>query len=252
MAKPINDERRNNIVQYVLNQKRATVTDLAKKFEVTTETIRKDLLYLDKNNILLKGHGVVTVANSYLENEFALKKNENTDAKIQIAKRAADQIPPNCVIFLDSGTTALQLAKILNLRSDLIIVSNSALISQISSTSDNQILIMGGELRKKSFSYVGHWTIQSLQQIHIDIAFLSCSGFHSDGPSIHSYRELQIKQAVIENTHKVILIADTSKFQQESLYRYARFSAFDLLIAERSLKKIERDYFPSALNILES
>jgi len=251
VAKPINNERRNSLVQYVLNQKKATVIELAEKFNVSTETIRKDLLYLDQNNILLKGHGVVSVTNSYLENEFAIKETENTAAKIQIAKRAAAQIPENCVIFLDSGTTALQLAKILNLRKDLIIVSNSALISQISATSNNQILIAGGELRKKSFSYVGHWALQSLQQIHIDIAFLSCSGFHSDGPSIHSYRELEIKQTVIENSHKTILIADTNKFNKESLYRYATFSAFDLFIPERQLSKQEKERFPHTLNILE-
>ena len=251
MAKPINNERRNNIVNYVINNGSVTVIELAEKFNVSTETIRKDLAYLHENNILNKGHGTVTAASSYLENEFALKERECLDAKIHIAQRAATQVPQNGVVFLDSGTTALQLAKILNLRNDLIIVSNSAVIPQVLSTSTNQVLIAGGELRKRSFSYVVNWVLQAIKQIKIDVAFLSCSGFHADGPSIHSYRELEIKQAVITSAKKTILMANTDKFFTESLYRYASFSAFDLMITERKLTPEERKHFPELLTIMD-
>lgn len=251
MAKPINNERRNKIVNYVITNGSVTVNELAEKFNVSTETIRKDLSYLHENNILSKGHGTVTAASSYLENEFALKERESLDAKIHIAQRAATQVPQNGVVFLDSGTTALQLAKILNLRNDLIIVSNSAVAAQVLSTSANQILITGGELRKKSFSYVGNWALQAIKQIKIDIAFLSCSGFHADGPSIHSYRELEIKQVVITNAKKTILMANTEKITTESLYRYASFSAFDLMITERKLSPEERRHFPETLTIMD-
>jgi DeoR/GlpR family transcriptional regulator of sugar metabolism len=251
LAKPINNERRNKIVNYVISNGSATVNDLAKEFNVSTETIRKDLTSLHENNILSKGHGTVTVASSYLENEFALKESDNLEAKIHIAQRAATQVPQNGVIFLDSGTTALQLAKILNLRDDLIIVSNSAIAAQVLSTSKNQILITGGELRKKSLSYVGNWALKAINHIKIDIAFLSCSGFHADGPSIHSYRELEIKQAVIKSAKKTILMVNTSKIVTESLYRYVSFSAFDLMITERKLTPEEREKFPETLNIMD-
>ncbi|CUH96043.1 hypothetical protein P22_2131 [Propionispora sp. 2/2-37] len=251
MAKPINNERRNQIVNYVITNGTATVNELSERFKVSTETIRKDLSYLHENNILSKGHGTVTAASSYLENEFALKEQESLDAKIHIAQRAATQVPQNGVVFLDSGTTALQLAKILNLRNDLIIVSNSAIAAQVLSTSANQILITGGELRKKSFSYVGNWALQAIKQIKIDIAFLSCSGFHADGPSIHSYRELEIKQAIMTSAKKTILMANTGKIGKESLYRYATFSAFAFMITERKLSPEERKHFPETLTIMD-
>lgn len=250
MAKPINNERRNKIVHYVISNGTVTVHELSEKFNVSTETIRKDLTYLHENNILSKGHGVVTAASSYLENEFVLKENENIDAKIRIADLCARQVTQKCVLFLDSGTTALQLAKILNLRKDLIIVSNSAVVAQLLSNSANQILIAGGELRKKSFSYVGTWALYALQQIRIDIAFISCSGFHEDGPSIHSYRELEVKQAVIKSAKKKILMADTNKLTKESLYRYALFSDFDLFITERELTSDEKKRIPPSLDII--
>jgi len=119
------------------------------------------------------------------------------------------------------------------------------------STSKNQILITGGELRKKSLSYVGNWALKAINHIKIDIAFLSCSGFHTDGPSIHSYRELEIKQAVIKSAKKTILMVNTSKIVTESLYRYVSFSAFDLMITERKLTPEERDKFPDTLNIMD-
>lgn len=251
MAKPINNERRNKIVHYVIEKTSATVNDLAREFGVSTETIRKDLAYLHENNILSKGHGVVTAASSYLENAFALKENKNIESKIRIAEKAALQIPQKGVIFLDSGTTAVQLAKILNLKKDLIIVSNSAVASQTLSSSANQILIAGGELRKKSLSYVGIWATRAIGQIKIDIAFLSCSGFHEDGPSIDSYRELEIKQAALKSAKKSILMANTHKFAKQSLYNYAPYSAFSMLITERKLTDDERGLFPKALQILD-
>lgn len=251
MAKPINNERRNKIVHSVIKKGSATVNDLAKEFGVTTETIRKDLTYLHENNILSKGHGVVTATSSYLENEFALKENKNIESKIRIAEKAAAQIPQKGVIFLDSGTTAVQLAKILNLKKDLIIVSNSAVASQTLSSSANQILIAGGDLRKKSLSYVGIWTTQAIRQIKIDVAFLSCSGFHEDGPSIDSYRELEIKQTVLKSANKSILLANTHKFEKQSLYNYAPFSAFAMLITERKLTPDERNKFPDTLDVLD-
>lgn len=114
-----------------------TVSELAKHFDVTTETIRKDLIYLDEKQILTKGHGVVTASSSYLGNPFAIKENENIEAKTRIAEIAAKQIQESGVILLDSGTTVMHLAKLLNLRDDLIIITNSMIATQILSSSKN-------------------------------------------------------------------------------------------------------------------
>ncbi|WP_196605094.1 DeoR/GlpR family DNA-binding transcription regulator [Pectinatus haikarae] len=249
MAKPINLERRNQIVQYVLAKGSVTVSELAKNFDVSMVTMRKDLDYLTSNNLLEKGHGIVNIAKSYTENSFSLKEEKNLKAKTLIAKKAAGLIRENNVVFLDSGSTTLQLAKILSVRDDIIIVSNSAIIGANLYNASCQILITGGELRKKSLSYVGPWTHMAIEQIKIDIAFLSCSGFQEKGPSIDSFRELSIKQDIIKKADTNILLADTSKFQRRSLYRYADFYNFSAFVTERALHDEELEKYADLKSI---
>ncbi|NDL62004.1 DeoR/GlpR family DNA-binding transcription regulator [Acerihabitans arboris] len=250
MAKPIDYERKNRIISHVVANGHAKVNELAELLGVTTETIRKDLAYLQEKKILEKGHGVVTPSSSYLENPYAVKERKDVEAKTQIAHLAASLVPEQGVVFLDSGTTVAQLAKQLNLRNDLTIVTNSMIAAQVLQDTGNQLLVTGGELRQASFSYVGSWAIKALQQIKVDIAFMGCDGFHDGGPSIRSFRELDIKEAAITSAKRSVLLADSSKFQQTGMYLYAPFESFDVFIIERALNAEEKQYLPDSLNML--
>lgn len=250
MAKPRDHERKNKIIHHVVAHGQAKVNELAELLGVTTETIRKDLAYLQEKNILARGHGVVTPSSSYLENPFAVKEGEHSDAKVQIAQLAATLIPENGVVFLDSGTTVVQLAKLLNLRRDLTIVTNSMIAAQMLQNTGNQLLVTGGQLRQASFSYVGNWARRALLQIKADIAFLGCDGFHAEGPSIRSFRELDIKETAIASAQRTVLLADSSKFSQTGMYCFAPFDAFELFVTERTLNDGERRFLPDPLKVL--
>ena len=102
LEKPVANDRRNKIIRYVVENGSAKINELAKKFNVSMETIRKDLVYLEERRILSKGHGAVSAASSYLENSFALKEGENLDEKVRVAEIAATIVPENGVILLDS------------------------------------------------------------------------------------------------------------------------------------------------------
>ncbi|PUF26127.1 DeoR/GlpR transcriptional regulator [Salmonella enterica subsp. enterica] len=249
MARPVDIERRNKIINVVLTNGRAKINDLAQMFDVTTETIRKDVTELSEKNILQKGHGIVLPASNYIENSLPYKISQNADAKSKIANYAASLITKKSVIFIDSGTTVLQLANILNMFDDLTIITNSMMAANTLSNSKNQLLVTGGELRPKSYSYVGAWTLRALRQSKIDVAFLGCDGFHPDGPTVGSYRELEAKEVVLGQAEKSILLADTSKITQQGLYCYCTFSELDLLIFERNLNDTERPYIPDSVKI---
>lgn len=250
MAKPIDYERKNRIISHVVNNGHARVNELAELLGVTTETIRKDLAYLHDKKILEKGHGVVTPSSSYLENPYAIKEGQDVEAKTQIAHLAANLVPEKGVVFLDSGTTVAQLAKQLNLRNDLTIVTNSMIAAQLLQNTGNKLLVTGGELRQASLSYVGHWARKALQQIKVDVAFMGCDGFHAEGPSIRSFRELDIKDAAMESAERSVLMADSSKFQQTGMYLYSSFDAFEAFIIERALTNDEQIRLPETVSIL--
>lgn len=249
MARPVDIERRNKIINVVLTNGRATINELAQMFNVTTETIRKDVTELHEKNILQKGYGIVLPASSYTENPLPYKISEHADAKSKIATYAASLIAEKNVVFIDSGTTALQLANVLNMFEHLTIITNSMMAANALSNSKNQLMVTGGELRPKSYSYVGAWTQRALRQTKIDIAFMSCDGFHSDGPTVGSYRELEAKEVVLSQTSKSVLLADTSKLTQQGLYCYCTFNELNMLIFERDLTEEERAIIPGTVEI---
>lgn len=110
MAKPIDTERRQKIVQYVMSHGKARVAELAEAFNVSGETIRKDLNELHNRNILHKGHGIVLPASAYLENVYARKAARHQEEKSRIAALAESLIPSEGVIYLDASSTVARLA----------------------------------------------------------------------------------------------------------------------------------------------
>ncbi|MBV7391899.1 DeoR/GlpR family DNA-binding transcription regulator [Enterococcus sp. ALS3] len=241
------EERKNKILHEVITKGEISINQLADELGVTTETIRKDVSFLDEKNLIEKKHGLVTKVNTFFENEFSVKENTQLPEKIKVAEMALNFIPENAAILLDTSTTVLQLAKLLVMRDDLTIVTNSLQISQVLANSDNQILLTGGLYRKKSNSYVGDWAIQAIKEMNLDVAFLGCDGFSATGPTIRSYQELEIKKIMVEQSKKNIVLADSAKLKNTGLYSYVDYQNLDVVIVERNLTEVERQAFPEEL-----
>lgn len=250
MARPIDNDRRSQIIQYVMQHGKARVGELADKFNVTTETIRKDLNDLHERNILHKGHGIVMPASAYRENLFAQKAANQQTEKGRIAALAETLVPAESVIYLDASSTVMQLAQLLNNHQGLTIITNSMSSAQALIGSDNNVMVTGGELRHKSYGYIGQWAERAVRQVHFDIAFFGCDGFHAQGPAIRAYPELAIKECAMAQAKKRILLADSSKLLAEGLYCFAAFRDLDMLICDRALTPKEEARFPLGLNIL--
>lgn len=250
MAKPVDGERRDKIVQYVIRHGKARVGELAEMFQVSGETIRKDLNELHNRNILHKGHGIVLPASAYLENVYARKAERYQEAKHRIAAFAVSLIPSEAVVYLDASSTVACLAGLLAGQHDLTIITNSMSSAQALAGSDNQVMVTGGELRHKSYGYIGQWAERAVRQVRFDIAFFGCDGFHTQGPAIRAYSELAVKECALAQADKRILLADSSKFGAEGLYCFATFRDIDLLISERLPDAAEQSRFPPGFTIL--
>lgn len=234
-----NFERQNRMLEYILKKEEVSINELSEVFHVTTETIRKDVGLLEKKNLVVKKHGFVSCTAPYDEAPMRLKSEKNKEAKIKIAELAIEFIPPKSSIILDSSSTNMHLARLLLSKSGLSIFTNSMPIVDLLMPSDNHVFMLGGALRTESQSFTGVWTEQILKQISADIAFLSCNGFSKEGPKIHSYGELGVKSAMVKNSLKTILLADTSKFGQHGLYTFADYADIDMMICEREITEME-------------
>ena len=190
-----------------------------------------------------------STSSNYLESHFDDKLFKNIDIKSRLAQKAVEMIPEKGVVILDSGTTILQIAKLLNLKSDLVIITSSLIAAQALENTKNQLLVTGGELRKKSMSFVGYWAANAIESIQADIAFIGCDGFHANGPCTRSYRELEVKKRILENSKEVVLVTDSSKFSIDGLYKFATFNQINYLITDTNIKKSQRELFPSNIEV---
>lgn len=227
-------ERRNKLKEMLLTSGSINSGEASAMFSVTPETIRKDLIFLEKQGFAKKSYGGAIAATRYIETPFEERSDENVAEKELIAEKAYTLIPETGVILLDAGSTALLLAKLLASREGLTIITNSISVCNALMSSQNQVYITGGQAKNTTRSLVGLWASNCLETISIDIAFLGTNGFHNfSGPTAESFQEAELKKKIISRCRQTIVLADSTKFSQNALAQYALWSEIDYLITNR-------------------
>ena len=224
-------ERRNKLIQLTNTFGSVRAAEIAKTMGVSTETIRKDLVFLHEKGLLHKRFGGAVAVNEFVEQPVDARSMENQDAKNRTAARAVDFIDGNNVIFIDSGSTLLCLARMFPNDRNLAVVTNSFKAVEYLVGADNSVFFVGGEVSGITMATSGFWSNFSLNTLKIDVAFLGSSGFQShNGPCSKTFADIQFKMEVIKNSCRNIVLADSSKFTSNAIAQYAEWSAIDALI----------------------
>ncbi len=224
-------ERQNKILQLINSNGSVRAADIAKAMDVSTETIRKDLVSLHKRGLLVKKFGGAVAVHEFGEQPIDVRAMENHEAKSAIASRALDYIDGNSVIFIDSGSTLLCFARLFPASMGLALVSNSFKAVEYLVKSNNSVFFVGGEVSEATMATSGLWASHALNTMKIDVAFLGTSGFQShNGPCSKTFSDIQFKTEVLKNSRKAIVLADSSKFTTNAISMYAEWSEIDLLI----------------------
>lgn len=238
MASVMTEERRNHIVQQLLLNKRISVKEIAHKFGVSTETIRKDLIRLENDGIAKKGYGGAVVASELMELGFMEKAASHPAEKAAIAQKAVEFVRDGSVVFLDSGSTAFEVARQLSLRKDIAVFTNSLKAAQVLSDARVRVCILGGEVKTTSNAVVGGWAARQLAEIKADIAFVGTSGFRDrGGPCIESLPESDIKKAMIANAYQTIVVSDSSKAREDAMVQFAAWRDVHALVTDKRLAR---------------
>lgn len=225
------NERRELILEELITSGTVYVSELARKYQVTYETIRKDLSQLEKKGFLVKCHGGATLKQGALENPFQIREKENASLKKSIAQKALALLPDNCSMIIGTGSTTLELAKLLVYRSDFKIFTDSLPVANTLISSKNQVFLFGGELRDKSSSVFGGWALSMINEIQVDICFLGTDGFSNlNGPSSPSSSDAFIDKAIIAHADKKYILGDYTKFSRKSLYKICDWNQITALI----------------------
>lgn len=244
------EERQERILREIMEHGQASVVDLADMLSTTTETVRKDLTALQERNAVVRHHGFAALPTSYGEATFAEKETAHRKEKAGIARTAFDLIPMESSVVLEASTTNLQLAKLLVMRNDLTVFTNSLSICQTLAKSGNALYMVGGAFRGRSNSCTGSWAEDAIRSINADLAFLGCDGISKDGPTIALQQLAGLNREIIEHSRKAYVLMDTSKLEHTGLYTMAPYRAFDAFIFERPLSVTERALLPKTLQVL--
>lgn len=223
----------------ILDQARVTgqvmVDDLAEAFNVSVQTIRKDLSELSEAGKLDRVHGGALFPSGVANIGYLERAALNAQAKARIAKSIAAAIPDGSSLFLNIGTSTEAVARALLRHKDLMVVTNNINVANILvENPDCEIMVTGGSLRRADGGLVGSLALRIIEQFKFDFAVVGCSAVDSDGDLLDfDLQEVGVSQAIIKQARKVFLAADHSKFQRSAPVRIGSLSAVDRLFTDQ-------------------
>ncbi len=219
-------ERRQSIVDLLRKQPGLRVTELAATLNVSEGTVRNDLNALEEEGTLTRFHGGAVLAErkNFSSTSFHARHREQAAEKEIIARAAAELVTDGDAILLDASSTTYYLALALSARQRLRVVTNGLDAARLlAQNPSNTVILIGGVLNQEGSSVTGLLSEQIIQDLHIQKAFVSASGFSVvRGLTEVHLEEAQLKRKAIESAREVIALLDSSKLGLEDLTPFAR------------------------------
>jgi DeoR family fructose operon transcriptional repressor len=242
------DERQQRIAQYVAARGRARIGDLAAEFAVTEQTVRKDLRVLHDHGVLKRTHGGAIALHKLVDRDLATREATHPGAKERIARACLGLLSDGDATYFDSGTTVSGIARALvsgnraggaPLQNLSILTCALDVAGEIADLPSVEHVLLGGQLRSQSGAVVGALALENLQRFTVEIAFIGVSGFSSDGISVATVAEAQVKAAAIERARHVVVPFDSSKAGATDFARICGLDEIDTVVMDRATAEIE-------------
>lgn len=229
--------RHKAILGEVTSTGSCAVADLARRLDVSGETIRRDIKRLASQGLLRKVHGGATLPGPLHEASFTQRMGENAAAKEAIARAAAAHVADGDTLAFDTGTTTAYVARALADRRDLLVVTNSLEIGRtLAGRGDRgaRVLMAGGELQAELGAALGPTAVEFVSQFRVRTAFLSAGAIDAEGGlTDYDLAEAEFSRALIAAAERVFVVADHSKFGKRALVRACDIEAIDMLITDK-------------------
>lgn len=232
-------ERQLAIYQMIKEHGAAKVPELAKQFDVSEMTVRRDLEDLEQKKMITRTRGGAVINHETLiDLNVSDRMTKNLHEKTRIAEQAAALIEPNELIALDASTSCLELSRFIKQMDHLKLVTNSLLVAtQLAPTSNIEVFFCGGELRNKALSTIGPMAENNLSHFNFTKAFISGNAFDSTkGLMDTNLYEIKMKQIMISHAKDVIVLSDSSKLQKFAFHLVCPPEKIDVLITDHRAK----------------
>jgi DeoR family fructose operon transcriptional repressor len=235
------DERHAEVLRLLATERRVESAWLARHFNVSAESIRKDLAQLEARGLLRRVHGGAVPVERLREEPSVTTRTEHAAQKAAIARHALRFVPRGGTLLLDAGSTTLRLAELLPADADLVVYTNAIPVLTTLLHRGITVVGLGGQVRPETMAAVGPMTIEALAGINVDVAFLGTNAlsFHR-GLTTPDADEALVKHEMLAAARQRVFLVDTSKFGRESRARHAALTDVDVLVTDDGLSADHR------------
>ncbi|EFO31573.1 glycerol-3-phosphate regulon repressor [Roseibium sp. TrichSKD4] len=226
--------RHNEILELARRNGRVSVDDLAKRFDVSPQTIRKDLNELCDRRLLARTHGGALLSSGIENVGYEARRIISSREKADIATHVASMIPDNASLSINIGTTTEAVAQALLQHQGLMVITNNINVASLMrGYSQIEVVIAGGVVRHSDGGIVGEAAVDFMSQFKVDFAIIGASAIDPDGSLLdYDYREVRVTQTIMQNARHVILVADSTKFERTAPVRVGHLSQVTTFVTD--------------------
>jgi DeoR family transcriptional regulator of aga operon len=234
--------RRSKIIEILNKRNDISVSEICKMFNISEVSVRNDFAHLEKKGLLIRTRGgAISKQPSNFDLNLNQRLKHNYKQKQKIGKRAVDFIKNGNAIIMDSGSTAIEVARNLDRKKNLRLITNSLPIAEI--VADNpeiEVIIAGGTLRPEMRSLVGSMSEQTILNYYCDVAILGADSIDSElGLYTQLESEASLTQTMIKISKKTIVVTDSSKFGKKSFVKIASIPEIDIIITDKNISQAD-------------
>jgi DeoR family glycerol-3-phosphate regulon repressor len=226
--------RQIEIMTLIRDAGRVSVDDLSAHFNVTPQTIRRDLNDLAEARAITRVHGGAMLASGVENLAYDTRKMVAQHHKRLIGETAARLVSDNSSLFINLGTTTEEVARALGSHAGLLVITNNLHVAnELYRNPAVEVILAGGTIRRADGGIIGATTVEQIQQFRVDTAVIGTSAIDPDGTLLDfDIREGRVTRAIIENARRVLLVTDSSKFARSAPVRIAHLSDIDILVTD--------------------
>ena len=247
--------RQNTILDIARQAGRVTVEELSARFDVTPQTIRKDLNELCDKRLLTRIHGGAILSSGVENVGYEARRMIASEEKEAIARAAAERIPDSASLFINIGTTTEAVARALLQHKGLMVITNNLNVASLMRAYPGiEVVLAGGVVRHTDGGIIGEAAVDFIRQFKVDYAIIGASAIDADGALLdYDYREVRVAQAIISNARHVLLVCDATKFERSAPVRIAHISQVNTFVTDVCLSEsVRRICRESAVELVET
>ena len=250
------NDRYNKILEILERDGSVKTSKLVTLLDISLETVRRDLDFLEKQGSLQKVHGgAISKLKENIGMSYSYRETKNIKEKQEIAKLALNYIKEGETIVLNSSSTNVEIAKLIKDRfTSLTVITNSLLIAQeLADLKGINLVLAGGIYNKNEFAFLGELTARFLENFSVDKSFICVGGISlKRGITDFLTEEVLVEKKMMEIAEEIIILADSTKIETNSLIKICELNEIDSIITDKNLNiSIEKNYIENGIKIIK-